>query len=123
MFGMIQRGDMTGFVLEPIAARTVRRQFGRKHLQRDFTAEARVARPIDLAHAPGAERADDVVLSDACAWCHGSSVVRNCKPWGLHEFTTADLDGNVNEERRTKNKELANGRNAAEPRSLKVLSS
>jgi hypothetical protein len=49
---MIQRGDVTGFMLEPIAARPVCRQLGRKHLQRDFTAQPRVARAIDLAMPP-----------------------------------------------------------------------
>jgi hypothetical protein len=73
---MIQRGDVTGFMLEPIAARPVCRQLGRKHLQRDFTAQPRVARAIDLAHAASAERADDLVLPDACAWCHGPSSAR-----------------------------------------------
>jgi hypothetical protein len=34
---------------------------GAKHLQRDITVQSRIASAIDLAHAAGAQRRDDLV--------------------------------------------------------------
>ena len=37
-----------------------------QHLQRDIAAEARVVRPIDLAHPAGTQRAHNFVRADTC---------------------------------------------------------
>ena len=43
---------------------------GGQHLDRDLAAEARIARAVDLAHAARAERREDLVRAEPCAWRH-----------------------------------------------------
>ena len=57
---MIQRGEHARLALEPRQpVRIVNDRIG-KDLDRDLAVEARIAGAIDLAHATGAERADDL---------------------------------------------------------------
>ena len=59
--GMIQRRRAAGFLLEPGPAHLVSGDLGEQHLDGDLAPEARVPRPVDLAHAAGAERRNDLV--------------------------------------------------------------
>ena len=66
---MIQRREHARFALEPRQpVRIVNDRIG-QDLDRDVAVEARVARAIDLAHATGAESADDLVGTEAGAGC------------------------------------------------------
>ena len=49
------------YLLEAAQVVRVNREGGGQHLDRDLAPEARVVRAIDLAHAPGAERRDNLV--------------------------------------------------------------
>ena len=62
---MVQRRGGPRFLLEAIEPAGVRRYFGGQHLEREFAAELRVARPIDLAHAAGANGGNYFVRTDA----------------------------------------------------------
>ena len=66
--GMRERGDRLRLALEARAARSASRarRCG-QHLDRDVAAEPRVARPVDLAHAAGAERRHDLVGAEPVA--------------------------------------------------------
>lgn len=59
--GMVQGGGEAGFLLEAAAAFFVASHRFRQNLQRNLPAHAAVDRPVDFAHASGAERADDLV--------------------------------------------------------------
>ncbi len=59
---MIERGDGTGFALEASEAIGVGRGVGRENFEGDVPLEFYVGGAIDLAHAAGAEGADDVVV-------------------------------------------------------------
>ena len=48
----------------------VRGEPARQDLDRHVAVERGVARAVDLAHAAGAERRDDLVLAESCAGCH-----------------------------------------------------
>jgi hypothetical protein len=57
---MIERGQCLCFAREPREpVRVLSERLG-QYLDRDLAVELRVARPIDLAHATGAERAEDL---------------------------------------------------------------
>ena len=62
---MIQRGHGAGFALEAFGELLLRNFDG------DFAIEARVARAIHFAHAPGAERRQDLIRSQAIAGGQG----------------------------------------------------
>ena len=64
---MIERGDGFGFSREPHATLGISGQLRRQDLEGDLTIEAGVLRQIDLAHAAGADRLDDPVVSDGLA--------------------------------------------------------
>ncbi len=49
------------FLLEAAKAIRVLREGCRQHLDRDLAPEPRIPRPIDLAHTPRADRAEDLV--------------------------------------------------------------
>ena len=58
---MIERRDRARLALEPVAHLGVVGEMRREDLHRDVAPEPRVLRPVDLAHAAGTERADDLV--------------------------------------------------------------
>ena len=68
--GVRERGDRAGLALEAGARRFVRGEPGRQDLDRHLAIEREVARAVHLAHAPGAERRDDLVRAESCAGCH-----------------------------------------------------
>ncbi len=62
---VIERRDALRFALEPCTKLGIGRERGRQHFHGDGALEARVTRLIDLAHAAGADGADDLVGSKA----------------------------------------------------------
>ena len=54
--GMIQRADNTGFLFEPAKAVAILGERLREDLYRNFAAQARIARAIDLSHAARAQQ-------------------------------------------------------------------
>ena len=62
---MIERGRGTGFRLKAGEGFGLRMMAQRNRLDGDFTAEARVAGAIHLAHAAGAELLKDFVCAEA----------------------------------------------------------
>ena len=62
---VVERRGGAGLALEALAAVCVRRELGPQALDRDLAPEPRVARAVDLAHASRAERAQDLVGSEA----------------------------------------------------------
>jgi hypothetical protein len=52
---VVERGDGAGFALEALQPFRVRCDVGGKDLDRDVAPQPRVARPVHLAHAAGAE--------------------------------------------------------------------
>ena len=63
--GMVQRRRRPRFLLEAGQALRVPGELRRKHLDRDDARELVVPRPIDLTHAAGAQRREDLVRSDS----------------------------------------------------------
>jgi len=61
---MIERGQKLGFVPEAVQPFPVAREQIGEHFDRDVTFEARIPRPIHLAHAAGAQQRDDFIRSD-----------------------------------------------------------
>ncbi len=51
------------FLVKARPRRLVRKERRREHLDRDLALKPRVARPVDLPHPAGAERAQDFVRS------------------------------------------------------------
>ena len=64
---IVQRGDGARFLLEALPRFRIGRERAREHLDGNRAIEPRVARAIDLAHAAGADRGDDLVRTKACA--------------------------------------------------------
>jgi len=65
--GMTQRGQQLGLALEARdVIGIVRRELG-EDLQRDAAIQSWIARPIDLAHATGAQWRDDVIGPESAA--------------------------------------------------------
>ena len=62
---MRQRRDCMRLALEARQAIRIGRELRRQDLDRDLATQLRVARAIDLAHAAGADRRDDLVDADA----------------------------------------------------------
>jgi hypothetical protein len=62
---LIEGGKDLGLPLEALHPLAVARERLRQHLDRDLALQLRVRRPIDLPHAPGAERAPDLVRTEA----------------------------------------------------------
>src|SRR5262245_8332421 len=78
---VVQRGDRPCFTLKPLARDLGAGQLSRQQLDRDLAFESRVARPIDFAHAAGADAGDDLVRAEPSAsghrhseWAKASSV-------------------------------------------------
>jgi hypothetical protein len=59
---MIQRGDRAGFALEAGEAIGITGRIGRENFKGDVALEFCVGGAIDLAHAAGAEGADDSIV-------------------------------------------------------------
>ena len=64
---MIQRSKRLRLALEPRQPLLVFREDLRQHLDRHLALELRVARPVHLAHATRAERAEDLVVAESAA--------------------------------------------------------
>ena len=64
---MVQRGEGLGFALKPREPLGVGGERLGQDLDRDVAIQLRVARAIDLAHAAGAERGQDLVRAEAGA--------------------------------------------------------
>jgi hypothetical protein len=62
---MIQRGRGVRLLLEAPQAISVSGEGRGQHLDRDIASKTGIARAIDLSHAPGPERSDDFVRSEA----------------------------------------------------------
>jgi hypothetical protein len=65
---MVQRGEDLRLAAEAREALLIVRERDRQHLDRDVAVESRVARAEHLAHAARADRREDVVWSEPCAW-------------------------------------------------------
>ena len=65
MFGMAEAGEQFRLALEAGQTVGVVREGLGQRLDRDVAAESRVARAIDLTHAAGAERREDLVGAEA----------------------------------------------------------
>jgi hypothetical protein len=69
--GMVQGREDPRLALEAPQAILVGRQRVREHLDRDLALQPRVLRAVDLAHASGTERAEDLVLGEPVAGGEG----------------------------------------------------
>ena len=69
--GMREGGHGLGLPLEPREAVRVAREEVGEDFDRNITIQLRVARPIDLAHPPGADLVEDVVDTEARAAYEG----------------------------------------------------
>src|SRR5258706_4216149 len=72
--GMVQRGEDLRFASKAGQPVWVVRDRPAQNLQRNVTIELRVARAIDLAHAAGAERAEDLVGAEVRTGGEGQAV-------------------------------------------------
>ena len=75
---MIERRDRAGLTFEARDAIGVAVDGGRQHLDRDAGAQAGIARLIDLAHAAGANGADDFIRAERQRWHAGSAAILSC---------------------------------------------
>ena len=64
---MIQRREGLRFAHQAVTSGCIARQFRGQDLDRDAAAKQAVARLVHLSHATGAERADDVIGTEAIA--------------------------------------------------------
>ena len=67
--GMIECGERASFAAQSRQTIRVMAKIGMNELQRDVAIKHGVVRAIDLAHAPGAYAADDLVASQAGSGC------------------------------------------------------
>src|SRR6185295_18061438 len=65
--GMVEGRDGPRLQLEAPQAVWIGREAGRKHLDRDVASQARVPRPVHLAHRSGAERGQDLIRAETSA--------------------------------------------------------
>ena len=61
---MIERGCRLRFLDEAAAAALIGDPIGGQHFDGDLAPQPWVARAIDLAHAPGADKAEDLVAAE-----------------------------------------------------------
>ena len=73
---MIQRGHGARLLLEPPQPFGIARERFGEHLDGYVALQARVPRPVHFAHAPGAQRRQDLVGTQNCAGVEGHSSVR-----------------------------------------------
>ena len=79
---VVERREYLRFAAETRPAVGIVVQHGAKNLQRDITVQSRVASAIDLAHAAGAQRRDDLVGADASTGGQRqTNVDYTCGPW------------------------------------------
>jgi hypothetical protein len=71
-----QRGDRTGFAIEPLAHGGVGQGAGGHGLDRDVPPQPRVVRAIHLAHPAAADGLDDLVRSHLCTRQHSAPILR-----------------------------------------------
>jgi hypothetical protein len=64
---VVEGRDRARLLLEPAETVRVRRDLSGEDLQRDVASQAGVARPVDLPHAAGPERLDDLVRTESRA--------------------------------------------------------
>jgi hypothetical protein len=69
--GVVEGGDGAGFVLETPPPVGVGGGVLGEDLQGDVATEARIVRPVDLAHPPGPEGGPDLVGPQMCARAQG----------------------------------------------------
>ena len=72
--GVIELGGGAGFLLEAREAVGIRGEAGVNDLDGDVAPESRVPRPVDLAHAAGAEGREDLVGAEPGARLHLSGL-------------------------------------------------
>ncbi len=65
---VVERRGGLGFLRESPEPIRIRGEVVRKHLDRHFTPERRVARAIDLAHPARTERREDLAASESRPW-------------------------------------------------------
>src|SRR5581483_5435315 len=63
---MIQHAGGASFLLEAAKTIAVVREGRRKDLDRDFAAEARITGAVNLTHAPGPERTENLIGANEC---------------------------------------------------------
>ena len=81
---MIERREHLRFALEARQAIGIAGERRRQHLDRDVAIQLRIARAIDLAHAAGAEQADNAIEPEGGAGREATvGLVRVCDdvPW------------------------------------------
>ena len=71
---VIQRGGGAGFLLEAGAALGIGGELA-EHLDHDLAAEPAIVRCVDLAHASGADRREDLVGTEAGSGGDGHGLV------------------------------------------------
>jgi len=64
---MVQRGSGTSLALESRNAIGIRAEILPQYLDRDDPPEPFLVGAVDLAHAAGAERLEDLIRSETCA--------------------------------------------------------
>ena len=64
---MVQRRGRACFLLEALQPLRIGGQTGRQDLDGDVTPQARIASPIDLAHAARAKERDDLIRAESIA--------------------------------------------------------
>src|SRR5262249_6992415 len=65
--GMIESRGRAGLLFEALQTRGVRGHFRRQDLDRNFPRQAHVTSPVNLPHAPRAERSEDLVGTESSA--------------------------------------------------------
>ena len=65
--GVVQDRGRTGFLLEAAQSNGIAGPQRRQHLDRDIAVEPRIARPVDVPHASGAEGREDLVRTEAAS--------------------------------------------------------
>jgi hypothetical protein len=65
--GVVQGRGGAGLTLETRETLGIGGKLPGQHLERHLTAELRIPRPVDLAHAARAERFEDLVPSESVA--------------------------------------------------------
>jgi hypothetical protein len=80
---VIQRRRGSRFLLEALQAIGIGRERRREHLDGDVGSQPRIARAIHLAHAAGADGADDFVRTEPCTGLEGHGGLSRRRTAGL----------------------------------------
>ena len=72
---VVERGGGARLLREPAPGVVVQAASREEGFQRDVAVQPGVAGAIDLAHASGAERLEDLIRAESCAWrkCHNQA--------------------------------------------------